>query len=98
MGRPQSKEVKEEVIIAQNGAGNEAAASTAYTDHVNHVLLITLFVVIGTAILLLAYNYYKKCHNKWIDKKIENYTFQRLRARFSKRFSSNQGDGENEEV
>lgn len=86
--------------MAQTGAGNAATTSTVRnTDKqdVNHVLLITLFVIICAVILVILYREYKKCQSRWIDKRIEEYTFRRLRMRLSKRFTK-QGDAETEET
>lgn len=49
MGKQQSKDIKEEIIIAQNGAGNGASATTTNTETIfrieMYLVFITLFIL-----------------------------------------------------
>lgn len=76
MGKQQSKE--QEIIIAQNGAGNSAsteqllwhATSTSYA-----LIAICALLFIGAAIIL--FRYYRKCHGEWIQRGIDAYDLRR---------------------
>lgn len=76
MGGQKSKE--QEVIIAQNGAGNSAsteqllwhASSTTY-------VLVTICVVLIVSSICLLYRYYRKSHAKWIQRALESHELRR---------------------
>lgn len=81
MGKQQSKE--QEVIIAQNGAGNSASADqlVQHASTITYVLIaICVILTVGGAIWLL--RYYKKCHTKWIDRGINAYELRRSMSVF----------------
>lgn len=77
MGKGQSKE-DQEIIIAQNGAGNSAsteqllwhASSTSYT-----LIAICAFLFVG--VIIIVCRYYRKCHERWIQQRIETYDLRR---------------------
>lgn len=53
MGKTQSKEIAEEIVIAQSGAGNNAGVSTTNSDVFKNSERIELYTVIVLLILIL---------------------------------------------
>lgn len=70
MGKPQSKQ--EEIIIAQNGAGNAASATQDLQYHISttNILLIVIITIIALVSLLCFYQHYKKTHKNWMRREI----------------------------
>lgn len=69
---------KEEVVIAQNGAGNSASTEQLLThaSWTTYILLgICAILLVGGAILLI--RYYRKSHTKWMRRNIELYDLRR---------------------
>lgn len=84
MGKEQSKE---KVIIAQNAAGGENAATAAIDVLKNHAsitnaLLGVLVVLVVLGIFACSYRQYKKAHTNWIRREI---TLSDLRRSLRKR-------------
>lgn len=81
MGKQQSK--TQEVIIAQNGAGNSAGAEQMlqHTSVIAYMLItIAVILIIGGAIWLL--RYYRKCHGKWIERGVRDFDLRRSMSLF----------------
>lgn len=71
---------KEDVIVAQNAAGGNNAASVQQLQAhigVTNILLAVILVVIGAAIAVGAYIAYKKCHRRWIMREIDRAAWRR---------------------
>lgn len=87
MGGQSTKEVKEEVIIAQNAAaGNndniqELRAQVSTTYMIVGIILILL--LIGCAVA--AYKCYRRFHQKWMRREIATYAGRRFTPIFRRR-------------
>lgn len=64
MGKPESKQEKEEIIIAQNGAGNSATASEAAMHYSSRVELYSL-ATLALILLIVGYIVWKRCKNQY---------------------------------
>lgn len=64
MGKTQSKQITEEIIIAQNGAGNNAGASTTNKDFnktgIERIELYTI-IVLFTLLIMISYSVWRYC-------------------------------------
>lgn len=66
MGKTESKQEKEEIIIAQNGAGNSAVASEAATHYSTRVELYSL-ATLTVLLLVIGYVLWKRCKNQFAN-------------------------------
>ncbi|CAH0717109.1 unnamed protein product, partial [Brenthis ino] len=64
MGKQQSKEVKEEITIAQNGAGNEAYATTKHTETIFRIELYLVFITL-CILGIIGYFIWKNCKTNY---------------------------------
>ncbi|OWR44844.1 hypothetical protein KGM_209965 [Danaus plexippus plexippus] len=69
MGKTQSKNTEEHIIIAQNGAGNSAASSAVATEESNQASLIRyeiyLLFIITCILAGIAYMMWRKCKENY---------------------------------
>lgn len=64
MGKQQSKDIKEEIIIAQNGAGNEASATTKHTETIFRIELYLVFITLFI-LGIIGYLIWKNCKTNY---------------------------------
>lgn len=64
MGKAESKQEKEEIIIAQNGAGNTATASETAVHHISNIQLCSLATLV-LILLIIGYILWKRCKNQY---------------------------------
>lgn len=87
MGGQNTKQEKEEIVIAQNAAGGEGN-SAVIQEFQSHMSTIKIFVGIVCIIIILvagvlAYRQYRKCHQKWIQRELRAEIVEGLRHRMS---------------
>lgn len=84
MGSSNTKQEDKEVIITQNAAGSNAAASDqADHMHVNNWLLGTIVGVIGVAVIIYILKKYREQHKKWIRRQVRSEVLEGLQRRLS---------------